>query len=965
MSPGPLSRFIAPGTDPDVVTSYEALPERALEESFGFEERLAYVDIETTGFDPRGDRIIEVAAVVARGPEALDRYSTLVDPGFPIPRETTRLTGIDDAMVAGRPDQDEAVARLAEVVAGCDVVAHNVRFDRSFLEVAAGRAGVSFGGGWLDSLHLATIGLPRLRSHRLIDLAQAFDLSPADHRAAHDAEAVFRVWRIALCALMDLPAEALTTLSMLSPATHWPTRAVLAHLAAARRSGGADLRALRTTRGKRGLGPILPDAREVELTFPSRDDVLAEFSPGGAVRRMYEGFEAREEQARMTEAVLEAFETGRHLAVEAGTGVGKSVAYLVPAVRFARENGVAVGVSTKTNALMDQLVHQELPALAAQLDGGLAFVALKGYEHYPCLRKLDRHLATMEDADAGTLAATCGLVSWVAQSSWGDFHSVNVHLTRDLRRAVTATSQECTKKRCRFYPDLCYLHGVRRRAACADIVVTNHSLLFNNVMAEGGILPPVRHWIVDEAHAAEGAARDQLSVRVDHAGLMVALKALAAKKGTPLQGLRGLAAEIADDEEARGIEGAADAIRDGAATCLTIAGSFFEYVKDLDTREEAEYERREMRITDTMRDSARWGRVAGTGRSLARHLAELLGNGERLLRLLEELGVRPTDDRADVSGQIAGVHEHLLGLASVLDGTDEAYVYSATVDRRRDVAADRLDARLIDVGEALAERFFPETRTVVLTSATIAAGEDFSHLERALGLDRLPAEGHETLRLASSYDFERQMAAYVTADAPEPGSRRYFEEMGALLFEVHRAMGGSVLTLFTNRRDLERLYANVGERLEAEGLRLVGQVRGESTKRIRDEFVGDERASLFATKSFWEGFDAKGDTLRCVVVVRLPFAHPGEPLLEEIKERDPPGWWSEHYLPRAILELKQAAGRLIRSSTDEGCLVIADSRVAGKKPYGPKFLAALPVRDVRVATTDEVVADIARRFERT
>jgi ATP-dependent DNA helicase DinG len=178
-------------------------------------------------------------------------------------------------------------------------------------------------------------------------------------------------------------------------------------------------------------------------------------------------------------------------------------------------------------------------------------------------------------------------------------------------------------------------------------------------------------------------------------------------------------------------------------------------------------------------------------------------------------------------------------------------------------------------------------------------------------------------------------------------------------------MGGSVLTLFTNRRDLRVLYDDVGARLERAGLRLVGQVPGESTKRIRDEFIGDERASLFATKSFWEGFDAKGDTLRCVVVVRLPFAHPGEPLLEELKERDPDRWWSDHYLPAAILELKQAAGRLIRSSTDEGCLVIADSRVVSGRPYGRRFLEALPVSTVRVATTGEVVAEIAEGFGRT
>jgi ATP-dependent DNA helicase DinG len=268
---------------------------------------------------------------------------------------------------------------------------------------------------------------------------------------------------------------------------------------------------------------------------------------------------------------------------------------------------------------------------------------------------------------------------------------------------------------------------------------------------------------------------------------------------------------------------------------------------------------------------------------------------------------------------------------------------------------------LLDVGEALAESFYPRVRSVVFTSATIATGEDFSHFERSVGLDRLAPDTHRTLRLASSYDFERQMTVFVPDDIAEPGTPRYLDDLERLLHGVHVAMGGSVLTLFTNRREMEELYRRLVTPLERVGLRLVAQTAGTSRKRVADEFLADTRVSLFATKSFWEGFDAKGDTLRCVVVTRLPFGQITDPLLEERKDRDA-RWWEHYYLPEAILELKQAAGRLIRSATDRGCLVLADARLTGPKPYARRFLDALPVQDVERLPAETIVIEISRRY---
>lgn len=963
----PLASFLQPGTDPDVAAAYATLAERAADTVFGFEDEVVVLDLETTGFDPSRDHIIEIGALIARGPEVLDRFSTLIRPPAPIPHETTQLTGITNEMVAGAPTIEAVASTLVDFVGLRDLVAHNCVFDRTFLD-RNGCGPSRIRGQWMDSLEVVRLALPRLKSHRLADLTRAFGLhSGRAHRAPDDTEALFGIWRIALTALGDLPPAVLRELARLGAATQgWTLAPLLSHLASGVESRSFDLRQLRTDRLKAESGEQLADACEVALSCPDPEQVRAEFDSDGVVGRMYDGYEPREEQARMAEAVLEAFGSARCAAVEAGTGVGKSVAYLLPAALYAQMNGVRVGVATKTNTLMDQLMHRELPRLAEALGGQLRYTALKGYEHYICLRKFQRMLET--PADAETAAAIGMLLTWIAQSTWGDKEAVNLHWPPALKTQVLASFGDCTKKHCRYHPNHCYLHGIRRRAGSAHVIVTNHALLFRDLTSDGGILPPIRHWIVDEAHAAEAEARDQLSLGTGYAEVRGLLGGLHVKgRGGYLSALRAKVAMVGD--EAKGALRVIDELREMVEQASTIGDSFFDFVKDLGAASAGSYDRTELRVTTELREAGAWGTVSGVGRSLAKRLEGLLERGRALMTALEAAGEGFAEQRADLAGQLSGIAEQLAGLLLVLDGTDDGYVYSVTVDRRRDQLAERLDAFLLDVGETLATQLYPKVYSVVYTSATIAAGSDFSHFERAVGLDRLAGDGYRTLRLESSYDFERQMAVFVPTDMPEPcqpsavGYGEYIEALAGLLLDVHVALGGSVLTLFTNRRDMDELYRRLVDPLERQGLRLLVQGRDVSRKRVADEFIADESVSLFATKSFWEGFDAKGDTLRCVVIPRLPFGPVNDPVLEERRDRDRE-WWSHYYLPEAVLELKQAAGRLIRSSTDEGCLVLADARLVGTKAYAYRFLEALPVRDVERLPSAELGDVLRDRFGR-
>ena len=963
MNPEILDTFLVPGTDPDVRGAYATLARRACSAVFGFEEEVAIVDLETTGWDCDRDRIIEVAAAIMRGPEVIERFEMLVDPLIPIPLEITKLTGITPEMLRGQPVAEKAVAALVEFIGARDIVAHNASFDRGFVERVAGRRALP--GTWLDSLQLVRIALPRLRTHRLSDLATAFGVSPEGpaHRALPDVEALAAMWRIAMVGLGDLPAGLLHRLVELSPECDWPIRSVLAHVAAAEPPGGFfDLKETRRRRVAADRGETLSDAEEVACTCPDSDSVLAEFTATGLAGRMYEGFESRAEQLEMAGAVLEAFDTRTHVAIEAGTGVGKSIAYLVPAALYSLENRVGVGVATKTNALMDQLVYHELPRLNEALGGELRYVALKGYDHYPCLRKLERYASELVNSDEDRIASVAALYSWAAQSSWGDLDAINLHWgRREFRSAIAASQADCTHKRCRFFPHLCYLHGVRRRASSAHVVVTNHALLFRDVVADGGILPPIRHWIVDEAHSAENEARKQLTVGASHIELATVLGALASGRSGLLETVR---RSMRGADLAAPVLGVIARMEEQVARCVTLTDSLFDFVKDLGALAgTSEYDSANLWVTDETRDSGPWGVVSSTGASLAKRLESVIADGRELITMLEEFGPNLMDGRADLVGLLSRIADQHAGLVGVLSGEDESLVYSAVLDRRPNVDVEKLRAERLDVGEVLVRDLYPRVHSVVFTSATIATGESFDHFARGVGLDRLPQDLWNSLRLTSSYDFERQMAVFVPTDIAPPADRGYLADLEALLEGVHLAMGGSTLTLFTNRRDMEHLHAILEPRLERAGISLLCQKRGTSAKRLRDEFIADERLSLFALKSFWEGFDAKGDTLRCVVVPKLPFGRPTDPLAQERERREGRVAWRKYTLPEAVIELKQAAGRLIRSKTDVGCLVIADARVISKG-YGRQFISALPVADIERVPAAQVIGIIGERFGR-
>ncbi len=997
-----LKRFISNGTTEDVFERYAALPEQARGADYGeFDRNIVVLDTETTGFSLNHDELTQIAAARMEKGEIVDWFVTFVNPGKPIPDDVAHLTNIHDEDVANAPSPQEALADLVAFVGDAKIVAHNAEFDRNFTTKHPSGYPL-LENTWLDSLDLARIALPRMKSHRLIDLVKAFGAPVSTHRADDDVAATCALFRILLAAVDAMPTSLLREIAGMATPQEWSTSVVFASFAARKTIEEAEravergvvaaageyappafsLRTLRRervsktdTRAKRDAKAIINQGGQT-LAFPQETEINQAFSEQGLVGSLYASYERRDEQLAMAQAVRAAFATSDNLIVEAGTGVGKSMAYLVPAALTALENDVTVGVATKTNALLDQLVYQELPALAAAIEKHtgrkLTYAALKGFSHYPCLRKVERianegpSMRLVGNAEYSQAPALAGLLSYIEQTDYDDMDTMKIDYRLLPRRAITTTSYDCLRRKCPYYGTSCFVHGSRRRAEAAHVLVTNHSLLFCDIAADGVLLPPVRFWIVDEAHGAENEARRALSLELPVDELMHLARRVSAEESTRSVFVRAERTVVVpgDEEAATLFYALTSKAKSAGRSFAEAAEEFAPHVRDLlffdPAKKRSSYEYTDLWLNDEIRHSETFKAIAGYASTMSERAEKLVTAAQELVGYLEDIEGAGVVQR-EIATVAMELKDVLRAVETIFFSESEAYVHAATLCRKPDRGGDKLQALLYNVGAALNEQLYGEAFSVVYTSATMTVNGTFDAFEESIGLGGADQAHATTLVLDSSYDFDNNMAIYVINDIPEPNEARYLGELQKLLIEAHRAQRGSMLTLFTNRREMERCFEEVQPVLKQDDLRLVCQKWGVSVKGLRDDFLADEHLSLFALKSFWEGFDAPGATLKGVIIPKLPFSKPTDPLSCERAARDDQAW-RRYVLPAAVLETKQAAGRLIRKADDKGVLVLADRRLV-TKGYGKAFLRSLPSKNITVCTAREAVEAIRRHAE--
>ncbi len=1055
-----LLKFISEGTCPAIIERYASLSEISAKSYFGeLDEDIVVLDTETTGFSFSHDELIQIAAARMRKGEITDWYVCFVNPGRPIPEDIVNLTGISDEDVADAPQADEALRGLVSFVGDSSILAHNADFDRNFTTKYAAGSSLS-NNTWIDSLDLARIVLPRFKSHRQVDLAHAFEAPASTHRADADVESLCSLYRIFLAGIQEMPFELCKRISQLAPLEEWPSVKVFQVMSQLREAKEKDTTQEGTgygkqsetdestsfdsstvfgsmTNGNTGSNISLKKLREARikdiknkpkldaealaedtkrsLSFPNGDELSNAFDKKGIIGSIYNEYETRFEQVEMSKAIAKAFSSSMNLSIEAGTGVGKSMAYLLPAALSAKNNNITVGVATKTNALLDQLVYKELPllseafneeskilqkgsveqkeALLSQTDcvridpGGenqresleqnkpfaqdIDYASLKGFSHYPCLRLIDKiarkeaGMRSVSGKPCSQAPAIAALLSFVEQSTYDDIDSLKIDFRLLPKYLFTTSSRECLRRKCPFYGKYCFVHGARRAAENADIVVTNQSLLFCDIVAGGGLLPPIRYWIIDEAHGAEDEARRafSLSVAADEVGRLAAKVASGEDSQNCFIRAERCVGDALDDISL--FYSLTSKARAAGIAFDEAAMEFFARLKELsffDTNKKSKaYEQVEIWINDDIRSSAIFMSLAGYGKTLIDASEKLIKASQEIVGILEDVEGAAEAQR-DIASVAIRLKELLDALEIILFKAPPDYAYSVILSKNQGRQADRLEAQPVNVGSKLNDDFFTRTHSVILTSATITVADSFESFENALGLNESEYSLAASKKLNSSFDFDTQMTVYVVNDIPEPNSSGYLAALQSLLIKVHQAQRGSMLTLFTNRREMQNCFDVVYPALKKEDLRLVAQKWGVSAKALRDEFLADEHLSLFALKSFWEGFDAPGSTLKGVIIPKLPFSKPSDPLSRERSLRDDQAWM--HYvLPQAIIETKQAAGRLIRNAKDTGVLILADRRLLSKS-YGKLFLKSMPSKTIQVCSSTEVAQALSRMHQK-
>ncbi len=646
---------------------------------------------------------------------------------------------------------------------------------------------------------------------------------------------------------------------------------------------------------------------------PLKDVSCAVFEPGGALSGACGGdfeYEARPQQVEMARAVAEALEGDRPLIVEAGTGVGKSLAYLVPLILHARRTGTRALVSTHTISLQEQLVGKDLPLLEDRLGTPFRATLVKGRMNYLCLRRLARaRIMQRELFGEGIGEELERIRAWADATEDGSVQELRRQPPAEAWSAVCAEHGNCMGPKC---PERrrCFLQRARAQMHDADLLVANHHLLFSDLALrrEGaGFLPDVAAVVMDEAHTVEDTASEHLGIRLSPHGFEHWLRRLFA----PDTG-KGLLGFLRAGPAAQTVSRLWDAVSDLFHEVPRAAG--------LSAREGQKVVAGPLAVESE---------VPGL-------LAEL---SERLGTLIEELEEQDEESRAELRslrGQGAGLGQML---EAFLGQTMPDHVY--WIEREGKRRQPVLHSAPIEVAPVLREALFGQIPSVILTSATLAVGGRLEYCRDRLGA----GEGCAMLCLGSPFDHARQMRLHVAANAPDPKDKEAFAEAvakGVLRWSLKTR--GRAFALFTSDELLKRTAAALRGPLEEAGLTLLAQGEGMGRRAMLETFRKNEGFVLFGLDSFWMGVDVRGDALSNVILTRLPFAVPDHPVvaarLKRIKEKggDP---FKEYSLPEAVLKFRQGFGRLIRSQTDEGIVVVLDSRILTKW-YGRVFLRSLP-----------------------
>jgi ATP-dependent DNA helicase DinG len=641
----------------------------------------------------------------------------------------------------------------------------------------------------------------------------------------------------------------------------------------------------------------------------------------GRIAERLDGYELRPQQLEMAEAVETAFADQEHLMVEAGTGVGKSFAYLVPAIEHVVNGGGRVVISTHTIALQEQLIEKDIPFLRSVYPDEFTAVLVKGRSNYLGLRRLTRTSTRQEQLfrSKKRLSELWRIEDWAYETEDGSLSDLAEEPDATVWDRVRSDGDDCLGRRCPHFKS-CFYQRARRRAETAQLLIVNHALLFSDLAVRsrgGAILPPYGYVILDEAHTVERVAGEHLGTNVTNTQVQYLLNTLH------------------NERTGRGVlaRGPGEDLIPAVKETRRIVDGYF--------RDLATWHSSMTKWNGRLREPPPVKQTATAG------LVEL---GDRLRGLRTE--VQDAEDRSELDALIQRCRELGESIREWHQQESDGWVHwLGVVNRPRKRVT--LCTRPVDVGDALKQSLFDRVDCAVMTSATLttSSGDDpFAYLSGRLGLSDVRG-----VTLGSPFNYHEQLTVYVEADLPDPANVMAFTPAACdAVLRYVRMTGGRAFVLFTSYHMMQQFAELLADALEDENMPLLVQGSGMPRSRMLERFRSTPRSVLFGTDSFWTGVDVRGEALSNVVIVKLPFAVPDEPVVEariEQIRRSGGNPFMEFQIPEAVLRFRQGIGRLIRTKSDKGIIVILDPRVR-TKPYGRRFLDALPECNITMIHAD-------------
>ena len=831
------------------------------------------LDLETTGLSADDDEIIEIGAVKFQSESALDTYQTYVNPNRRLSSFIRRYTGITQADVDGSPTFPMVMGELASFVGSSPVVGHNIPFDLGFLD----KKGLRLSGERSDTWDMAFMLYPTLSDYSLVGLANWLKIPhPRPHRAIEDAIVTKDVFLKLVEKLAQVDVYTLAEMRRLASRSSWVLSYILSRAEStdrgqAVRSPGADgvgvgatgldIDALRTRlRHERALRPN-QTASELDVDF-----VGSLLQGGGPLSEALPGFEEREEQVAMARAVAEAINNGDRLIVEAGTGVGKSMAYLLPALLYASENNKRVVVSTNTINLQEQLLTKDIPTLLSGLAGvdgvsveDVAFTQLKGRANYLCLRRW-QHLRSSENLSANDARVLAKMLVWLKTTTAGDRSELNLG-----NRSTAAPWERLSAQGaldCQGMSGLCFLRAARDKAAAAHIVVVNHALLLSDLAAGGSLIPQYDILIIDEAHHLEEEATRRLGFELAQSLFDEHFQSLSGERGLLNQAVdafRGSSTASTRRESVQQVSAEATAllprVRDHVARLYAALAAI-----SASDNGEKQYAFEEFRVTSGTRVQPAWSELEIQWENVDVAMAEL-GNSLRGLQIsleaLEEAGLVDYDglmlELANAQQLNTDLRQKLAEF--VPQPKPEGIYWVARGGRDADLT---LHSAPMHVGETLDSLLFSKKQCVVMTSATLSINESFDHIRQRTGF-----EGGEELLLGSPFDYPNAALLCVPQDMPEPTARDYQSAVAEAISGASLAVGGRTMALFTSHASLRATASAIRGNLAARGIAVLAQGVDGSPHQLMRRFLRDPKSVLLGTSSFWEGSTSRASPSSC------------------------------------------------------------------------------------------------------